>query len=318
MQQLPEAGSFHLKWVADIFKVALKLDSPVKGRAVFRTNIGKAHLKREEIIAGKESGDPILARDWHDVPMVEKKPGVFSLSIPLLEVGIFSGKACFFAENSDVPQWSDGDNMVIKVEPAHTACANTIYSAFVRQFGEALYNNPANNELSGCISTLDQRGYTVIPPSGTFRDLMRRLDTIMGVEHFRILQLLPVHPIPTTYARMGRYGSAFAALDFFSVDPSLAEFDKSATPPDQFRELINAVHSRGGYLYMDLPLIIPAGLPQCRLTTLSGTNASKRPVNSLHLEPGALSGLIWWSWTIKILNSAPTWLMSFFSGAGRE
>ena len=253
MEQLPEVGSFNLKWVADIFKVTLKLDSPVKGRAVFRTNIGKAHIKREEIIASKESGDPILARDWHDVPMIEKAPGVFSLSIPLLEVGIFSGKACFFAEGSDVPQWPDGDNMIIKVEPAHTACANTMYSAFVRQFGEALHNNPDNGELSDCISTLDHRGYTVIPPSGTFRDLMRRLDTIMGVEHFRILQLLPVHPVPTTYARMGRFGSAFAALDFFSVDPCLAEFDKSATPLDQFRELIADVHSRGGYLYMDLP-----------------------------------------------------------------
>ncbi|MFO7937957.1 MAG: amylo-alpha-1,6-glucosidase [Kiritimatiellia bacterium] len=253
MEQLPESGSFHLRWVADIFRVTLKLDNPVKGHAVFRTNIGKAHVRRKEIIAAKESGEPILARDWYDVPMAEKEPGIYTLSIPLLEVGIFSGKVCFFADESGVPQWPEGDDITIKVEPAHTACANTMYSAFVRQFGAALHNNPGNSEFQDCVSRLDKNAYTVIPPSGTFRDLIRQLDIIMGAERFRILQLLPVHPVPTTYARMGRYGCPFAALDFFSVDPSLAEFDKCATPLDQFHELINAVHSRSGYLYMDLP-----------------------------------------------------------------
>ena len=253
MQQLPETGSFHLKWVADIFTVTLKLDKPKRGRAVFRTNLGRASVRRGEIIAGTESGDPVLARDWHDVPMTEVEPGCFKVRLPLLEVGIFCGKACFFPDNSDIPHWPDGDNLSIKVEPAHTACANTVYSAFVRQFGDALHNNPLHEGLADSVSALDHQGYTVIPPSGTFRDLMRQLDTIMGVERFRILQLLPIHPIPTTFARMGRYGSAFAALDFFAVDPALAEFDKCATPLDQFRELINAVHSRSGYLYMDLP-----------------------------------------------------------------
>ncbi|MDA3924187.1 MAG: glycogen debranching enzyme N-terminal domain-containing protein [Kiritimatiellae bacterium] len=239
--------------MGDIFNINLKLDNPVKGLAVFRSNLGKAHIKREEIIASTQSGDPVLACDWHDIPMVEKNPGEYILRVPLLEVGVFSGKTCFFEEGSSVPQWPEGDNMTIKVEPAHTACANSMYSAFVRQFGEALHCNPDNDEVRGSVDHLDQRGYTVIPPSGKFRDLMRQLDMIMGAEGFRILQLLPVHPVPTTYARMGRYGSAFAALDFFSVDPSLAEFDKSATPLDQFGELITAVHSRGGYLYMDLP-----------------------------------------------------------------
>jgi len=253
MKQLPGPDSFHLKWVGDIFNITLLLDNPVKGRAVFRSNLGNAHIKREEIIASTQSGDPVLARDWHDIPMIEKKPGEFVLRVPLLQVGIFSGKACFFTEGSSVPQWPEGENMTIKVEPAHTACANSMYSAFVRQFGEALTRNPDNDEVRGSVDHLDQRGYTVIPPSGKFRDLMRQLDTIMGAERFRILQLLPIHPVPTTYARMGRYGSAFAALDFFSVDPSLAEFDKRATPLDQFGELIAAVHSRGGYLYMDLP-----------------------------------------------------------------
>ncbi len=253
MQQIPGPDSFHLKWVGDIFNVILRMDQPIKGRAVFRCNLGQAGLRRAEIIAATQSGDPVLARDWHDVPMLERSPGEFVLRVPLLEVGLFAGKACFFAEGSSIPQWPQGENLTIKVEPAHTACANSMYSAFVRQFGEALTRNPDNNEVRGSIDHLDQRGYTVIPPSGKFRDLIRQLDLIMGAQRFRILQLLPVHPVPTTYARMGRFGSAFAALDFFSVDPALAEFDKRATPLDQFRELITAVHSRGGYLFMDLP-----------------------------------------------------------------
>lgn len=253
MQHTPDPGSFHLRWAGDVFEVALRLDAPRAGRAVFRTNLGMAHVRRREIIACTESGEPVLARDWHDVPMREVAPGLFAARIPLTQVGVFSGKACFFAAGAHVPEWPAGGNVRVKVAPAHTACANTMYSAFVRQFGASLRQNPRTPETAGHEHALDRLGYTVVPPSGTFRDVIRQLDHIMGRLRFRIVQLLPVHPVPVTYARMGRYGSAFAALDFLSVDPALAEFDKRATPLDQFRELVAAVHSRAGYLYMDLP-----------------------------------------------------------------
>ncbi len=253
MHHLPLPGSFHLKWAGDLFEVTLRLDAARRGRAVFRTNLGMAPIRRQEIIGCTETREPVLARDWHDVAMREIEPGVFAVRIPLTQVGVFSGKACFFAHGSNVPEWPEGDNIRIKVEPAHTACANTMYTAFVRQFGAALHHSPRTSEIVGKEHDLDHLGYTVIPPSGTFRAVIRQLDHIMGKLRFRIIQLLPVHPTPVTYARMGRYGSAFAALDFFSVDPSLAEFDKRATPLDQFRELADAVHSRAGYLFMDLP-----------------------------------------------------------------
>ncbi|MBQ2346000.1 MAG: glycogen debranching enzyme N-terminal domain-containing protein, partial [Kiritimatiellae bacterium] len=52
---------------------------------------------------------------------------------------------------------------------------------------------------------------------------------------------------------MGEYGCPFAATDFLSVDPAMAEFDEFTTPLDQFRELIDAVHARHGLLLVDLP-----------------------------------------------------------------
>ncbi len=253
MHHSPTPGSFLLKWAGDLFEVSLRLGAPRKGRAVFRTNLGQAGVRRREIIACTESGEPVLARDWHDVPMRETAPGVFSVRIPLAQVGLFAGKACFFAHGSNVPEWPAGDNLRIKVEPAHTACANTMYSAFVRQFGASLHRSPRSDAVREKERELDRLGYTVVPPSGTFRDLIRNLDAILRGMRFRILQLLPVHPTPVTYGRMGRYGSAFAALDFLSVDPALAEFDKRATPLDQFRELVDAVHGRSGFLFMDLP-----------------------------------------------------------------
>ena len=70
---------------------------------------------------------------------------------------------------------------------------------------------------------------------------------------FRIVQTLPPFPVPTTYAVMGEYGCPFAATDFLSVDPAMAEFDEFATPLDQFRELIGAVHAKRGLLFVDLP-----------------------------------------------------------------
>lgn len=253
MQHYPHPGSFLLQWAGDLLEVTLRLDTPHRGRAVFRTNLGLASVRRREVIACTESGEPVLARDWHDVPMRERSPGEYTVSLTLTEVGLFEGKACFFPHHVSAPEWPEGDNLKIKVEPALTACANTVYSAFVRQFGHALNHTLQTEHLQKQEQVLDEQGYTVVPPSGTFRDLIRHLDHIIDHLRFRIVQLLPVHPTPVTYARMGRYGSPFAALDFLSVDPALAEFDTHATPLDQFRELIDAVHSRGSTLFMDLP-----------------------------------------------------------------
>ena len=222
MKQTPAPEDFLLKWRGDTLKVTLRLDHPRKGRAAFRTNIGHARIRRREIIAENEQGETPLARAWTDIPLEEISPGLFTADIPLDEVGIFSGKACFFPEGRTVPEWPEGRNTHIKVESAETRGNNSIYTVFPRQFG-------------------------------SFREVVRRLPMIMDRMGFRIIQTLPPFPVPTTYAVMGDYGCPFAATDFLSVDPAMAEFDEYATPLDQFLELIDAVHSRRGLFFVDLP-----------------------------------------------------------------
>lgn len=253
LQQHPPPGARLLQIAGDTLSVSLDLHRARHGRAVFRTNLGNASRRRREIIAAAQAGEPPLARDWHDVPMRDLGHGRHVLAIPLTEVGWFAGKACFIPAGSDVPEWPDGGNLAIKVAPAHTACANTVYTAFVRQFGAACHAGPHTSRNAELAAPLLAQNYTVIPPSGTFRDLIARLDTILGVMRFRIIQLLPIHPVPTTFARMGLYGSPFAARDLFDVDPALAVFDTRATPIDQFRELADAVHARGARLFLDIP-----------------------------------------------------------------
>ena len=222
MKQTPSTESFLLKWRGDSLTVSLKLDTPRKGRAAFRTNLGRASVRRQEIIEETERGITPLARAWTDIPLKETAPGLFSADIRLDEVGVFSGKACFFPEGSKVPEWPAGQNLHIKVESAEARGANSIYCVFPRQFG-------------------------------SFREVVRRLPLIMDTMGFRIIQTLPPFPVPTTYAVMGEYGCPFAATDFMSVDPAMAEFDEYTTPLDQFKELIGAVHAKRGLFLIDLP-----------------------------------------------------------------
>lgn len=257
MTQEPAAGAQLLKWVGDVLEVRVARGEARRkaGRMVFRTNLGAAAVRQAEVLAQVDEGRLITGDDWHDIPMEPCGRREWRVRIPLLEVGVFEGKACFLPDGDPIPEWPEGGNTVIKVAPAHTAAGNMLYAAFVRQFGREMAASEAPRAYARAReeATLDRAGYTVIPPSGTFRALIRHLDHIHGELGFRGLLLLPIHPTPTTFARMGRYGSPFAGLDFLSIDPALAEFDTKATPLDQFHELVGAVHARGATLFMDLP-----------------------------------------------------------------
>ncbi len=239
----------------DTLTFTLSLDKPRSGDAFLRTNAGHASIARQEIIQQVRRHETPLERDWFDVVMRRIDELRFEIRLPLGEVGHFEAKAFFIEEDATDPVWPNGPNTVINIEPACTCCANIIYNAFVRQFGPNKSGIGAPDAVtSQNIGMLDSAGYTVIPPSGTFRDLIEQLDFIIGELGCRWIQLLPIHPTPTTYARMGRFGSPFAALSFTAIDPALAEFDPRATPLEQFVELADAVHSRNARIIIDIAI----------------------------------------------------------------
>jgi glycogen debranching enzyme len=254
LRQTPPPGGHTLHFRGDTVTFTLENHSGEKGKAWLRSNIGYAHVRHREIINHAEQGLPPLSRDWHDFPMEAIDQTTFTLTLPLLGVGRFAAKAFFIADGSDLIQWPEGGNSVMKVEPAETRAGNTMYTAFVRQFGDAKYKGAVDPNDENAIHQLDHAGYTVIPKAGKFRDLINELDFIVGHLRCKIVQLLPIHPVPTTYGRMGRFGSAFAPLDLFDVDAAHAEFDKLATPLEQFQELVDEVHKRNARIYMDMPI----------------------------------------------------------------
>ena len=204
-------------YCGDIITFQLKVEPSVRGQAWLRTNIGKAAEHYREITKSLEIKNAVTAHDWYDIPMTQKDDYDFSLTLALSEPGIFSAKIWFLKEGESKPLWTEGENITFKVEAARNVGANMLYSLFVRQFGPNMYEKHSKNEYEGAIRELDEQGYTVIPPSGTFRSVIKHLDFIIGNLNSRIIQLLPIHPTPTVYGRMGRFGSAFASLDLGGV-----------------------------------------------------------------------------------------------------
>jgi len=253
--QSPAPGTHLLQFRGDTITFTLLLSCKEKGCAWLRTNIGHAGISRGEKIRDVHHDESPLGRDWFDIPMTRIDDQRFRVVLPLCEVGHFQAKCMFSGEGESDPIWPDGPNTVVNVEPSDTCCANIIYNAFVRQFGpNRNYGRILDPAEETCIRFLDRSGYSVIPPSGTFRDLIKQLDFIIGELGCRIIQILPIHPTPVTYAKMGRFGSPYAALNFTSVDPALAEFDSCATPMEQFIELVDAIHERNGKIVIDIAI----------------------------------------------------------------
>lgn len=254
IKQTPLPGTNLLLYRGDTVTFQLNVENMPPGEAFLRTNLGRADIRRTEQVHHTELNVPILDRAWRDIAMRKVGENIFEVRLPLFEVGVFEAKCWFRHPEAVRPIWaSDPGNVGIKVEPAANYCANTVYTVFPRQFSSAMTPNQSEeNEVLA--RQLDQQGYTVIPPSGTFRDVIRQLDFIIGTLRSRIIQLLPIHPIPTSYGKMGRYGSPFASLDYFSVEPALAEFDTRSTPLEQFQELVDAVHARGSRIFLDIPV----------------------------------------------------------------
>jgi predicted glycogen debranching enzyme len=248
----PAPGERLLRFVGDRVRFTLRAGAEWPGaRALLRTNLGRAAARRREIIAAHAGGAAAAGASWRDVPM-KKTGGAWEIELPLAESGCFKAKA-YLLDEKNWQHWPDGADVGISVHPNFARTANTIYCAFPRLFGPTK-NLPSTRDekLEAQIKALDGKNFTVIPPSGKLRDLTRQLPHIVQTLGCRIVHLLPVHPTPTTYARFGRFGSPYAALDLTAVDPALVEFDRCATGIDQFCELTGAAHSLGARVFIDI------------------------------------------------------------------
>jgi len=248
----PLCGSQVLKFAGDFFTIQIRVKASFSGKAFLRNNINQSRIRQQDVIDFVEKKRPNLDRGWHDSKMLRVDDTTFELSIPLLKIGHFSCKP-YLQDEFEVQEWPDGENININTEPPAYRSDNGLYCAFVRQFGP---NKKLAMAPEDCpqFKELDKKGYTLIPPSGKFRDLVKELDHIFDDLGCRILHLLPINPTPTSYGRVGRFGSPYAALDFTAINPELAEFDLHATPLEQFGELVDAVHCRSGRLIIDIAI----------------------------------------------------------------
>ncbi|HJU83026.1 MAG TPA: amylo-alpha-1,6-glucosidase [Holophagaceae bacterium] len=236
-------------------RLQVELRHPDPGRAgwsaFLRTNLTRGSRAREELVAlaGAEPGEPrtFAGASWRDIPMREGPEG-WLLDLPLTEVGPFRAKA-YAVDPEGRQHWPEGGDLGLSVHPDGLRAGNILYCAFPRLFGHAPRPDPVRE---AAVAALDREGWTVIPPSGTLRDLAARVPHIMDGLGCRILHLLPLAPTPTTYARFGRFGSPYATLDLTAIDPALVCFDRRSTAEDQFIELADAVHGRGGLVLLDL------------------------------------------------------------------
>ena len=251
----PAAGERLLRFVGDkiLFsvKVAADVSRAKNWSARLRTNLGRAKIRRSEIIAAHAGGATAAGASWRDMPMQPTADG-WQVELPLAEVGFFKAKP-YLLDEKNWQHWPEGPDVGISVHPNFERTANTIYCAFTRLFGAAKnLASTADENLDARLKSFESLGYATLPPSGKFRDLTKQLAFIVNQLGCRIIHLLPVHPTPTTYARFGRLGSPYAALDLTAVDPALVEFDKRTTGIDQFCELTCAAHRLGARVFIDI------------------------------------------------------------------
>jgi glycogen debranching enzyme len=250
----PPCGTRQLLFVGD--RARFRLDHPEPGapgwRAFLRTNLtrGARALVETLVLLGQQEGGPTLHAgvSWRDIPLPEVEGG-WALDLPLTEAGSFEAKA-YCVDPNGFQHWPQGEDVALSIHPDRLRTGNTIYCAFPRMCGRAsAHQRP---DLAETIRALDDAGYAVIPPSGRLRDLTAAVPHIIDTLGCRILHLLPVGPVPTTFARMGRFGSPYAQLDLTAIDPALVELDRRTTAEDQFVELTSAVHDHGGQVLLDI------------------------------------------------------------------
>ena len=248
----PAPGERRRAFVGDRLTFTLRAEGKTSRCAArLRTTIGAGKVLNDEVVRAFEASAPMGRAAWQDLPM-ERTAAGFRLSLVLAEPGFYQAKA-FLTDEKGFQHWPAGEDFGVSVHPSDYRTANLVYCAWPRLFGKSKESARLVDEKEEeRLREWDRCGYAVIPPSGTLRDLKRALGHIVERLGCRIVHLLPVNPTPTTFARFGRYGSPYAALDWTAIDPALVEFDRRTTGEEQFCELTAEAHRLGARVFLDL------------------------------------------------------------------
>jgi predicted glycogen debranching enzyme len=224
-------------------------------RVMIRTNLNQARRVQRQIIDQVEKGQS-YSTDFYDIlTRYNSQNDEYQCDVLLSEVGYFEFKVRVESTRRREPwvKWADGPNIGISVTPLEYGRNNSIYCAFIRQFGENKNKKTLiNPELENEIKSLEELGAYVIPPGGNFLNFMKELPFIIQEMGMRIIHLLPINPVPTSYGRMGMYGSPYATNDYFGIDHTYATFSRYKTIEDQFIDLTSTIHGLGAKVFLDM------------------------------------------------------------------
>ena len=220
-----------------------------------RTNLNQAGPIRRQFIDLVETGRS-TSTDYYDLSaQFDKAEGCYNCDVLLCEVGFFQFKIRVESSDKQNPwvKWSEGENIGISVTPLSYARDNSIYCAFLRNFGYDKDQKSLQNEtFESLIKEIESTGAHVIGAGGNFELFKKELPFIIGKLGMKIIHFLPINPIPHSYGRMGMYGSPYATTDYFGIDHTYGTFSRYKTIEDQFIDLTSTIHGMGAKVFLDM------------------------------------------------------------------
>ncbi len=232
-----------------------RLETPPDYRVMIRTNLNQARRIRRQVIDLVERGLS-YSTDYYDVTAeYSAETDFYYADILLNEVGYFEFKVHVESLDPQHPwtRWAPGENVGITVTPLEYGRNNSIYCAFIRQYGRDSHKKSLVDEkLETTINDLEQKGAYVLPPGGNFEKFAEVLPFVIEKLGMKIIHLLPINPVPSAYGRMGMYGSPYATTDYFGIDHTYGTFSRFKTIEDQFVDLTSTIHGLGAKVFLDM------------------------------------------------------------------
>ena len=254
----PDRGRNLIQFSILPIRVRVHHHSPHQGKphCVFiRTNLNQARRIRRQIIDQVDTGRS-YSTDFYDIlATYDSQADEYCADILLSDVGYFEFKVRVSSSRGQPPwvRWADGPNVGVTVTPLQYARGNSIYCAFIRQYVDEKYRSSARDrQLEDAVHHLEQRGAHVIPPGGNFKNFIAALPFIINDLGMKIIHLLPINPVPTSYGRMGMYGSPYATTDYFGIDHTYGTFSQYQTIEEQFIDLTSTIHGLGARVMLDM------------------------------------------------------------------